>query len=366
MKIHFLGSLTGPWSSGWQRMETLRELGHDVVSLCQSAFLRRAAPPRWKCLVGFEEFDAATVSAFNRAWLESVRAARPDVAWLEWPKLLEAATLERARACLPGTQFVSFFDDNPFGHRTEEAWQWSRFLKAVPQYDLHWVKRASDIVNLKGLGAREARLFMHGCYDTLFHPAATGTRTTLPVTFVGTALDHRVPFMRRLLLQERLPVHIYGNRWNRSWAYFVRRRQFHPPVLGAEYVGVLQNSVISLAFISSSNRDEYSMRTFEIPACAGFMLAERTPTHCELFEEGKEAEFFESVDECADKIRFYLSNESVRRRIAQAGYERCTRDDYSLRRRMRDAVGLLDKRNASRAKGHAALRSPEGQGAHSL
>ena len=84
------------------------------------------------------------------------------------------------------------------------------------------------------------------------------------------------------------------------------------------------------------------MRTFEIPACRGFLLAERTPLHQELFTEGKEAEFFSSTEECADKIRFYLSHESARAQIAQRGFQRCLDSDYSLRSSMAQALEQIE------------------------
>jgi len=75
---------------------------------------------------------------------------------------------------------------------------------------------------------------------------------------------------------------------------------------------VIWDSRISLGFVCSGNHDEFTHRTFEIPGSGGFLLAERTPKHQELYEEGKEAEFFASAEECASKIEFYLRNEEPR------------------------------------------------------
>ncbi len=74
------------------------------------------------------------------------------------------------------------------------------------------------------------------------------------------------------------------------------------------------------------------------------MLAERTEEHLDLFEEGKEAEFFESDEELLDKTRYYLRNEEERRRIARAGYERCLKSGYSNHarvERMIEKIGEL-------------------------
>ena len=59
------------------------------------------------------------------------------------------------------------------------------------------------------------------------------------------------------------------------------------------------------------------------------MLAERTDEHLALFEEGIEAEYFDSNEELLDKVRYYLSHEDERKRIAAAGRERCVRSGYS-------------------------------------
>ena len=74
----------------------------------------------------------------------------------------------------------------------------------------------------------------------------------------------------------------------------------------------------------------------EIPACGGFMLAERTPDHQELFEEDKEAVFFDinNPNELLEKALYYLEHEKERKAIAKAGRERCLKSGYSQHERL--------------------------------
>ena len=96
----------------------------------------------------------------------------------------------------------------------------------------------------------------------------------------------------------------------------------------ADYVNALASFRIGLGLLSKYIPEQHTTRTFEIPAAGSFLLAERTAEHQNFFQEGEEAEFFESSAELASKAVFYLSNDSARRRIAARGRERCRRSGY--------------------------------------
>ncbi len=345
MKILFCGSFSANWMSGWQRLQTLKELGHCLIPFAQETYLAEASRSRVVRLFAEAPFRYRTVQMFNQRLLQSVKATRPDAVWMEWPVLILPETIERAKSFLPGTRWISFQDDNPFGLRQEEKPRWQLFVRAIPAFDLHLVKRNSDTGEFRRRGAARIERFMHGFYEPLFRPVHPASDSPLryDVSCVATALDHRVRCVGTLLGRHRIPVQVFGNKWNRAWCRYRHWPHFHPAVFGQPYVEVIRQSRINLGFVSSSNRDEYSMRTFEIPACAGFFLAERTSVHQELFEEGAEAEYFSSMEECADKVRFYLRHESARQLVAEGGYRRCLESDYSLHRRLREILERVER-----------------------
>jgi spore maturation protein CgeB len=347
MKILFAGIIDKPSRTGWQRIRTLERLGHTVVPV---SLARTHHENSWNSLkkrvlrsARYERTLNAKAEECSSEVLRTAIEQHPDLVWLEWPRLITAETIAEIKRRLPASQVVSIQNDNPFADRTYAAYGWGRFFEALPYYDLHFVKRTADIQEYGSRGAKRVELYTSGYCEEFLYPETPRPSTgAYQVVFIGTALDYRVGVLDRLTRKFKLDIHIFGERWNRTKLYWTRRNLLHPVADGDVYRRIICGSQVALGFVSHSNRDDWTVRTFEVPACGGFFLAERTKSHQQFYEEGKEAEFFANPEECRDKILYYLAHDSARERIAAAGRQRCVTSGYGLRARMQQALQKIE------------------------
>jgi spore maturation protein CgeB len=326
VKILYAAQLS-PNDSAQYRAWALERQGHTVVTLnCfdyqpGSAFLRkvvhRAQMGPW-------------VWRLNHDILAAAERERPDIFWADkvlglWPK-----TLDRLRAM--GIATVSYMIDNAFGPRRDPGWR--LYMKAIPHFDLHAVQRDKNVADYMERGARNVIKIQTAYEPTIHFPPpqeVTDDGRDRGVSFVGTSYDDRPAFLTRLWREFGVPVVISGDRmWKARLDSDAAAALYTGTELyGKDYREAIWRSKINLSFLTHSNQDEFVHKSFEIAACGGFLLAERSEGHSARFIEDEEAVFFSGFDECLDKIRRYLPDESARNRIAAAGRERAARDGYS-------------------------------------
>lgn len=85
---------------------------------------------------------------------------------------------------------------------------------------------------------------------------------------------------------------------------------------------VFAGSRINLNISLRSIHSGIPLRVLDIMACGGFVLSNWQPEIAECLEEGAEIVTFRSLEECMDKVLYYLSHEEERRQIAEAGYRK--------------------------------------------
>ena len=270
----------------------------------------------------------------NTKLLEALRARRYDMLWIDKGNTLRPRTLARARSMQPRMSLVAYSPDNMALRHCNSV----NYLRSIALYDLHVTTKSRNVRELAALGAREV-VFVDNAYDRRTHRPwqlddEERVRLGADVGFIGTFEGDRARCMLRLA-REGLRVRVWGIRWRRFLRSHPNLIVEYKPLLGDDYAKGICATRINLGFLRRRNRDVQTTRSVEIPACGGFMLAERSEEHLRLFREGVEAEYFGSFEELLGKCRYYLEHEDERARIARAGRQRCLDDGYSNEDRLR-------------------------------
>ena len=294
-------------------------------------------------------------AALNRAFVERARRFSPDIVLIAKGGRLSPAALREVKR-RTGAMLINWATDDPFNAANSSA----NLLASIPLYDLYVSARMAAIADLERHGARNAAYVRFGYKPEFHYPegaadSAEAARFDCDVAFIGGADADRAPWFEHLV--RALPgirLNLYGAYWNR---YPALRQYWRGEAAGRDYRLALGGCATAVNLVRRANRDDHVMRTFEAPACGAFVLAERTPTHLELFEDDREAVFFSSAEELAAKVREYLPRAADRRRIAEAGRRRIIDGAHSYRDRLTE---ILEYARAVEARGAPADSSARG------
>jgi spore maturation protein CgeB len=220
--------------------------------------------------------------------------------------------------------------DDPFGNR--DGPKWRLFLNAVSEYDLITVVREPNVQEAYDHGAQNVlRVFMS--VDEIAHaPKDLSKREkekwSSEVAFIGTWFPERGPFMKTLI-ERGVPLTLRGNNWKKAEEWPVIEPYWEGPAVTSEdYTKAIQCAKICIGLLSEGNRDLHTTRSMEIPYVGSVLCAERTREHLQLYEEGREAVFWDDAEECADKCFELLADDGRREKIAKRGHERCVENGY--------------------------------------
>jgi spore maturation protein CgeB len=276
-----------------------------------------------------------TLWSLNRALLAEARRFRPDLMVVVKGAYIMPTTLRRIKEDT-GAVLVNYATDDPFNRAVATP----DLRRAIPVYDIYACtkRRIMDDVRRAGCGTVVHTMF--GYQPSLHFPEAPATidearRFQSDVVFVGTADRDRVRDLKPMLAAHDVSFAFYGGYWSRDDDFRPYARGL---AVGRDYRLALGGAKIALCLLRRSNRDTHSLRSFEIPACGAFMLAERTEDHLSLLREGAEAVFFSSPEEMLDKIRYYLAHDAERERIARAGHARITAGGHTYHDRLRELI----------------------------
>lgn len=320
-----------------ERMLALAELGHDIVPVDLRTYYTRANVLA-RALAGRFRWGPV-LAAFNRDLQVLAREQRTDWAWVDKGVWVYPETLTAFREA--GNRLLIHYTPDPailFHHSRH-------FLRGLPMYDVVVTNKRYELDLYRRHGARHViwscTAFSQGIFRPVELTPEDHARYDCNVVFVGHCEPH---YVRRVAAAARAVegVAVWG-RWERALAAnpWLRGVWRGPGVWHEEYLKSLKCARIGLGLLTRLAPDKATTRSMEIPAAGTFMLAERTEEHQALFEEDVEAVYFDSDEEMADKLRFYLGHDELRQQIAAAGHRRCMTSGYSYQDRVRQLVDQI-------------------------
>jgi spore maturation protein CgeB len=340
--ILFVGDLNF-FAKGASRINAMEQLGATVIGLPHtplggdktgtsdiSLYFRIA----WKLGI---HLDTENV---NRKILDVTRLKNPDLLWIEKGNMISPSTLKAVHEISPNTKICAYSDDDMF-HTINHT---RAYVKSLPHYDMVFVTKSynANTNELPALGAKRC-ITIDKAYDPAQHMplelnSAERSALACDVSFIGSYAQERGEVLN-FLAESGVSVVAWGNGWkgfkpvNRNLV--ITKKPLVNTPNNLRFTKGINAAKINLAFLRKINRDLQTDRSIEIPACGGFMLAERSVEHELLFEDKKEAVYFGNETELLKKIRYYLEHNQERTQIAKAGYERTRRDGYSHKDRMK-------------------------------
>lgn len=267
------------------------------------------------------------LKAFGREVVAACQRQKPFCIVATGAAPLDVSTLQTlARQNVP---VLNYLTDDPWGRQQYAPW----FLRALPHYKILFTTRRANIEDLRRIGCRDVRYLQFG-YDPHWHfPQASenGSGQASDVFFAGGADADRVPFLAALV-RVGLKVALYGDYWGRYAETSKAYRGYATPEMVR---GAVSAAKVCLCLVRRANRDDHVMRTFEIPAMRGCMLAQDTETHRELFEaEGECVLYFKTATEMVEKTRWLLAHEPERTQMANNAFQRITEGKHTYRDRL--------------------------------
>ena len=359
MKILFLGEI-GEGQTSLMRLRAFERLGHTLCGVNTIEPWKRASWARRQWQRRLQR--GSVVDEINITVHDVARRFQPDWVWAEKQEFLTVDTVAGLRKT--GARLAHFTPDPYFSLQ----WKRTRLMdETIRAFDVLVYCKSYERTDYEAQGKPLIYMPLGYCDETHRPLRDADPRWSAEVGFLGGWEPRRERLLHAVAAAD-LELKLWGGYWDflHDGRWTPRRQiilrqlagadgfRYHRDALlasahqggevyGDDYARALSGSKIGLGLLRQVCPDQHTTRSFEIPACASMLLADRTDEHQSLFEPGKEAEYFDSAEELVDKAEFYARQDAQRQRIAQAGYERCIRSKYAYVYRLEEALSAMGK-----------------------
>ena len=300
-----------------------RRLGIEVHELTAARFLVGYQNIALKPLARM--VNNIGVREYNKEIIGSARQLKPSIFITVKGNYVKPSTLNFLNKA--GIKTVNFYPDFRFTYASIDQ-------STFPLYSLFVTTKSFHLPYLKQqLGAEKVRFLHHGYSSDVHQPPlseAPRSRESVDILYVGTYTKAKENWLSGVRNRfPKLNIQIFGHGWkhavtDKALASCIQGRAIY----GMNYAWAVNQAKINLAIhMGAADKtgweDLVSTRTFEIPACKGFMLHVDNEEVRQLYMPGEEIDVFGNEESLYQQIDFYLNNPEMRERMIERAYKKC-------------------------------------------
>jgi len=296
--------------------ESFENLGHEVEKIKVHGYISRGK--LYKRIQG----RLMMGPNFIHLWWDTLRKAelyKPDLIYFRIPIHFPYFIITRLKK-ISGAKIVQYMNDDPFGDK-KNAHFYKYYYKSIRYFDKIYAFRELNIPEFYEYGARSVEVLLPYYVDQ-FHKRDFKELTEFEndALFVGHGEDDIRLDCFDAILKAGFNLKLAGSGFkpyskNRLFNRLLPTHYLQPD----EYYSAVKKANCNLCFYSSINRDIITTRVFEIVAMGGLLVCQRSSLVERIFEEGKEAFFFNTPDELVQIIEYLRNNIVMRNQVAKAG-----------------------------------------------
>lgn len=273
------------------------------------------------------------VSKINRDIVSIIKKHQFDLVFVWRGIHLYTSTLYAIKRS--GAALFGYNNDNTFAN-SHPWWLFRNLKKQIGIYDFFYSYRLEDMNKIIELGV-DSKLFLPTVDSKRIYPISD-RRAKYDVVFIGHFENDGRDEMLLALSNLGINVGLFGQHWSNSKRYADLVKSFGEIEPAYEkYNEILNQATIGLNLLSSQNKDEYTRRSFEIPAARVPMLAKRTSGHLQFFRPDVDAVFYDNYEQIPTLVLSLLDQPERLELIANNGYQKVKYGSFS----MMDRVDML-------------------------
>ncbi|MDB4508413.1 glycosyltransferase [Akkermansiaceae bacterium] len=270
-------------------------------------------------------------SDFNKRILISARNREFDFVVVCKGSYIFPETLKELKKT--GTPLYCFYPDVSFKDHGKDLWN------SLPEYDCIFTTKQFhlDQPELRD-HVKELQITSHGYDPDVHRPIDVASSSfdsyRCDVSFVGAWSPKKEQTIKCLAEKcSGIEISVAGPSWWRASEPVLslwQGRELRGDELAIQYASAKINlGILSAAGGGTIVGDQVTTRTWHVPACGGFLLHEHTEELCNYFEPGKEVASYGCLEELADKVNYYLSNDAERLKVIDRAMQRTSSSPYS-------------------------------------